>query len=82
MHFEVSSAICFSLDQSKILSSGNGLKLINNNKLKFPLNHVNLHSECLQMKEDNRCNAIGAPTRTDKTEIKVNIRTSDICTPN
>ena len=25
MRFELSSAICFSLDQSKILSSGNGL---------------------------------------------------------
>ena len=25
MHFEMSSAICFNLDQSKILSSGNGL---------------------------------------------------------
>ena len=25
MHFKVSSAICFNLDQSKILSSGNGL---------------------------------------------------------
>ena len=25
MHFKVSSAICFSLDQSKILSSGSGL---------------------------------------------------------
>ena len=25
MHFEMSSAICFSLDQSKILSSVNGL---------------------------------------------------------
>ena len=25
MHFEISSAICFNLDQSKILSSGNGL---------------------------------------------------------
>ena len=27
MHFKMLSAICFSLDQSKILSSGNGLKL-------------------------------------------------------
>ena len=26
MHFKMSSAICFSLDQSKILSSGNGVK--------------------------------------------------------
>ena len=26
MHFKMSSAICFSLDQCKILSSGNGLK--------------------------------------------------------
>ena len=26
MHFKMSSAICFHLDQSKILSSGNGLK--------------------------------------------------------
>ena len=26
MHFKVSSAICFNLDQSRILSSGNGLK--------------------------------------------------------
>ena len=25
MHFKMSSAICFKLDQSKILSSGNGL---------------------------------------------------------
>ena len=25
MHFEISSAICFNFDQSKILSSGNGL---------------------------------------------------------
>ena len=25
MHFKMSSAICFSLEQSKILSSGNGL---------------------------------------------------------
>ena len=25
MHFKLSSAICFNLDQSKILSSGNGL---------------------------------------------------------
>ena len=25
-HFEMSSAICFNLDQSKTLSSGNGLK--------------------------------------------------------
>ena len=25
MHFEMSSAICFNLDQSKILLSGNGL---------------------------------------------------------
>ena len=25
MHFEMSSAICFNLDQSKLLSSGNGL---------------------------------------------------------
>ena len=29
MHFEMSSAICFNLDQSKILSSGNGLILLN-----------------------------------------------------
>ena len=28
MHFKKSSAICFNLDQSKILSSGNGLKSI------------------------------------------------------
>ena len=28
MHFKISSAICFSLDQSKILSSGNGLSNI------------------------------------------------------
>ena len=27
MHFKMSSAICFNLDQSKIVSSGNGLKL-------------------------------------------------------
>ena len=27
MHFKMSSAICFNLDQSKILSSGNGLTL-------------------------------------------------------
>ena len=27
MHFEMSSAICFNLDQSKILSSGNGLSV-------------------------------------------------------
>ena len=27
MHFKMSSAICFNLDQSKILSSGNGLSL-------------------------------------------------------
>ena len=27
MHFKMSSAICFNLDQSKILSSGNGLKI-------------------------------------------------------
>ena len=27
MHFKMSSAICFDLDQSKIFSSGNGLKL-------------------------------------------------------
>ena len=26
MHFKMSSAICFNLDQFKILSSGNGLK--------------------------------------------------------
>ena len=26
MHFQMSSAICFNLDQSKNLSSGNGLK--------------------------------------------------------
>ena len=26
MHFKMLSAICFNLDQSKILSSGNGLK--------------------------------------------------------
>ena len=26
MYFKMSSAICFNLDQSKILSSGNGLK--------------------------------------------------------
>ena len=26
MHFKQSSAVCFNLDQSKILSSGNGLK--------------------------------------------------------
>ena len=26
MHFKMSSAICFNLDQSKILLSGNGLK--------------------------------------------------------
>ena len=26
MHFKMSSVICFNLDQSKILSSGNGLK--------------------------------------------------------
>ena len=27
MHFKMSSANCFNLDQSKILSSGNGLRL-------------------------------------------------------
>ena len=27
MHFKMSSAICFNMDQSKILSSGNGLML-------------------------------------------------------
>ena len=27
MHFKLSSAICFNLDQSKILSSGNGLSI-------------------------------------------------------
>ena len=26
MHFKMSSAICFNLDQSKMLSSGNGLR--------------------------------------------------------
>ena len=31
MHIELSSAICFNLDQSKVLSSGNGL---NSTKLK------------------------------------------------
>ena len=30
MHSEMSSAICFNLDQSKLLSSGNGLTLQNN----------------------------------------------------
>ena len=30
MHFKMSSAICFNLDLSKILSSGNGLCPINN----------------------------------------------------
>ena len=34
MHFEMSSAVCFNLDQSKILSSGNGLN---------PL----LHTDCV-----------------------------------
>ena len=29
MHFKLSSAICFNLDQCKILSSGNGLRKIN-----------------------------------------------------
>ena len=29
MHFKMSSAICFNLDQSKILLSGNGLTLEN-----------------------------------------------------
>ena len=28
MHFKISSAICFNLDQSKILSSGNGDKVL------------------------------------------------------
>ena len=28
LHFEMSSAICFNLDQSKLLSSGNGLILL------------------------------------------------------
>ena len=27
MHFKISSAICFNLEQSKILLSGNGLKM-------------------------------------------------------
>ena len=27
MHFEMSSVICFNLNQSKILSSGNGLNI-------------------------------------------------------
>ena len=30
MHFKILSAICFILDQSKILSSGNGLNLVLN----------------------------------------------------
>ena len=29
MHFRIPSAICFNLDQSKILSSGNGLNHVN-----------------------------------------------------
>ena len=29
MHFKMLSAICFDLDQSKILSSGYGLKTVN-----------------------------------------------------
>ena len=33
MHFKMLSAICFNLDQSKILSSGNGLKKYNLSKL-------------------------------------------------
>ena len=34
MHFKMSSAICFNLDQFKILSSGNGLNNICRNKEK------------------------------------------------
>ena len=33
MHFKVSSTICFNLDQSKMLSSGNGLKAFRDDKL-------------------------------------------------
>ena len=37
MHFKLSSAICFNMDLSKILSSGNGLK--GNNSIKNSMNH-------------------------------------------
>ena len=33
MHFKMLSAICFNLDQSKILSSGNGLNSLANSKM-------------------------------------------------
>ena len=46
MHLKVSSAICFNLDQSKILSSGNGLtenKILATSKLKaFSDNNANM----------------------------------------
>ena len=48
MHFKTSSAICFNLDQSKILSSGNGLSLCqdtHHNK-DCPCSHCRLRSVC------------------------------------
>ena len=53
MHFKMSSAICFSLDQSEILSSGNGLTLNFKVALNDGMNHVyaahNLPSDLVSM---------------------------------
>ena len=43
MHFKVSSAICFSLDQSKVLPSGNGLKKM---KRKVVINDLEYSMRC------------------------------------
>ena len=59
MHFKMSSAICFSLDRSKILSSGNGLsiriprrKVYNDEQEKVDAKHQSRRKKnCLMLQE-------------------------------
>ena len=49
MHFKVSSALCFKLDRSKILSFGNGLNILSSDALN--LDHCKILLFCKELKK-------------------------------
>ena len=64
MHFKMSSAICFNLDQSKILSSGNALNPVPNNK--------NLNRSKLKTFADNQLNKLFSKSLENIVEEREN----------
>ena len=62
MHFKISSAICFNLDQSKILLSGNEL---NNQLCPIEKNMVFRHIKCTMKEQGDRLPSLALKSIVD-----------------